>query len=141
MIARSRFIAPMPAALRSTTTKQFDCWIRSRSRFDVGGSRYSLRRIVYQPACWFSTSDTVPSGDAQRCRSLLALADASPAAAPVATVFDSALPMRMFVVSQPASSSAAARAPRTAGAEEEREGKRKAVVGMEGTTGKEWQSL
>ena len=43
---RSRVMAFMPAALRSTTTKQFDCCTSRRSRFDVGGSLYSLRMIV-----------------------------------------------------------------------------------------------
>ena len=59
--------------------------------------------MVYQPASWFSTSDTVPRGDWQRSSWPLSLAALPPAAAPVATVLDSALPIFMLVVSQPVS--------------------------------------
>jgi hypothetical protein len=97
----------MPAAPRSTTTKQLDCWISSRSRLEVGGNLYSLRKMVYQPASWFSTSDTVPRGLEHFCNCELSLAAVAPPAAPVATVFASGLPMRMLVVSQPVSSTAA----------------------------------
>src|SRR5690606_32874092 len=108
--ARSRFMAFMPAAPRSTTTKQLDCWIKRRSSVEVGGSLYSPVMMVYQPADWFSISETVPSGDSQRSSALLALAEAAPAALPVATVLAPMLPIWMSVVWQPARASRLARA-------------------------------
>ncbi|MDT4821371.1 hypothetical protein FQZ97_545470 [compost metagenome] len=96
----------MPAAPRSTTTKQFDCCTSKRNRFAVGGRRYSPVRMVYQPALTFSTSDTVPSGDSQRSSWLLSPEVAPPAALPVAMVLADWLPICMSVVAQPVSSSA-----------------------------------
>ena len=100
-------MAFMPAAPRSTTTKQLDCWTIRRSRLEVGGRWYWPVRMVYQPADWFSTSETVPRGEAQRSSALLALAAPAPAALPVATVLASALPIFRSVVSQPARARAA----------------------------------
>ena len=100
----------MPAALRSTITKQFDCWIRIRSRLEVGGRRYSPVRMVYQPALWFSISEMVPSGESHFSSALLVLVLLPPAAAPVTTVLAPASPIFMLVVSQPDSSTAAATA-------------------------------
>src|SRR5688572_25585960 len=95
MSARSRFMAFMPAAPRSTTTKQFDCCTSKRSRLAVGGRRYSPVSTVYQPALTFSISETVPSGDSQRSSWLLSPAVAEPAALPVATVLADGLPICM----------------------------------------------
>jgi hypothetical protein len=61
---------------------------------------------VYQPADWFSIKDTVPSGVAHFSSALLVLVLEPPAAAPVATVLASALPIFISVVSQPESSMA-----------------------------------
>ncbi len=94
-------MAFMPAAPRSTTMKQFDCCTSRRSRLAVGGRRYSPVRIVYQPALWFSISETVPSGDSQRSSWLLALSVAPPAALPVAMVLADWLPICMSVAAQP----------------------------------------
>ena len=107
-------MARMPAPPRSTTTKQLDCCTSRRSRLAVGGRRYSLRRMVYQPASWFSTSETVPRGEAHFSSWPLSPLVAAPAALPVATVLASGLPIFMLVVSQPASSTAAVAAARTA---------------------------
>ena len=103
-------MAFMPAALRSTTMKQLDCWIRIRSRLEVGGRRYSPVRMVYQPALWFSISEMVPSGESHFSSALLVLVLLPPAAAPVTTVLAPASPIFMLVVSQPDSSAAAATA-------------------------------
>ena len=107
-------MARMPAAPRSTTTKQLDCWISRRSRLEVGGSLYSLRKMVYQPASWFSTSEMVPRGELHFSSSELSPAVAAPAALPVATVLASCEPIFMSVLTQPVSSmsepAAAARA-------------------------------
>ena len=63
--------------------------------------------MVYQPAVWFSTSDTVPSGESHFSSAVFSPEVAAPAALPVATVLASGLPIFMLVVSQPLNSSAA----------------------------------
>ncbi|MCY1230999.1 hypothetical protein D9M72_434350 [compost metagenome] len=98
-------MAFMPAAPRSTTTKQFDCCTSRRSRLAVGGRRYSPVRIVYQPALTFSISETVPSGDSQRSSWLLSPEVAPPAALPVAVVLAAGAPICMSMVWQPESAS------------------------------------
>ena len=103
-------MAFMPAALRSTITKQFDCWISRRSKLTVGGKRYSFVKMVYQPALWFSINDTVPCGALHFSSALLELVLVAPAALPVATVLAAALPICMSVVTQPDSRAAAATA-------------------------------
>jgi hypothetical protein len=94
-------MAFMPAAPRSTTTKQFDCCTSRRSRLAVGGSLYSPVSTVYQPALTFSMSETVPSGESQRSSWLLSPEVAEPAALPVATVLADWLPICMSMVWQP----------------------------------------
>ena len=87
--------------------KQLDCWIIRRSSCEVGGRRYCWVRMVYQPAVWFSTREMVPSEESQRSSSVLAFSALAPPAAPVATVLASGEPMRMSVVTQPVSATAA----------------------------------
>ena len=71
--------------------------------------------MVYQPASWFSTSDTVPRGEAHFSSCEFSPLLVAPPAPPVATV-SAPLPLPIFrlVVSQPASSMAAPAAARTA---------------------------
>src|SRR6476620_7404748 len=73
------------ATPRSTTTKQFDCWIIMRSTGTVEPSLYCVK-VLYQGVFWSSTTAKVPS-DSLQCSSCgLAFSAVAPPAPPVATV-------------------------------------------------------
>src|ERR1700730_10794384 len=82
--ARSR-IKLLNAAPRSSTTKQFDCWIIMRRTGVVGPSLYCCSR-PYHGARTSSSTAIVPSGAAHLSRFGLAPSAVAPPADPVATV-------------------------------------------------------